>query len=142
MERTEEVVAIATSHRVLETMSSQFAITFKRTSHKLWPVYLVQNQIVWTCRIRWDYTTLMCSKMEHMLYCYLGKHKWEGRNRPLKKAVVAKFATTSAYVLCRFCILLWLSVHFLPLWDHPKWCPLKNGGELLEKERRTYCFVW
>ena len=28
MERTEEVVAIATSHRVLETMSSQFAIRF------------------------------------------------------------------------------------------------------------------
>ena len=30
MERTEEVVAIATSHRVLETMSSQFAITFPK----------------------------------------------------------------------------------------------------------------
>ena len=33
--------------------------------------------------------------MEHVLYCYLGKHKWEGRNRPLKKAAVVKFATTS-----------------------------------------------
>ena len=33
--------------------------------------------------------------MEQVLYCYLGKHKWEGRNRPLKKAVVSKFATTS-----------------------------------------------
>ena len=115
MERTEEVVAIATSHRVLETMSSQFAITFKRTSHKLWPVYLVQNQIVWTCRIRWDYTTLMCSKMEYVLYCYLGKHKWEGRNRPLKKAVVSKFATTSVryyadfayYFGCQFIFYLY-----------------------------------
>ena len=30
MERTEEVVAFATSHRVLESMSSQFAITFPK----------------------------------------------------------------------------------------------------------------
>ena len=62
--------------------------------------------------------------MEHMLYCYLGKHKWEGRNRPLKKAVVAKFATTSVRYYADFAYYFDLAVHFLVLRHHPKLFPL------------------
>ena len=35
----------------------------------------------------------MCSKLEHVPYECFGEYR--GRNRPSKKAVVAKFATTS-----------------------------------------------
>ena len=115
MERTEEVVAIATSHRVLETMSSQFAITSPKEPVTNCDQFISFRIRYLTYRIRWNYTTLMCSKMEQVLYCYLGKHKWEGRNRPLKKAVVSKFATTSVryyadfayYFGCQFIFYLY-----------------------------------
>lgn len=76
--------------------------------------------------------------MEHVLYCYLGKHKWEGRNRPLKKAVVAKFATTSVRYYADFAYYFDLAVQFLVLRHHPKLFPL---NPLPKKYKNTYTLL-